>query len=263
MKYFLDASGFITRISPVGSPNATGGSEKGRPTVFCHVCGASVSQLAKHLRKAHPGHGELSSNPTPNKHEVGVEVLEMLANKVAPVSGNQSQPVREKSPRPNARKGVILCLQCGEPKFSPWPHTCVGRRKRKGASKITSHQTAQGSVPPPSGRMLVNCPQCPSRVRADRLQKHLATKCTGHGPSDSGITNQRAEKTNLPRVVPVSKVIEKQAQDTSPLGVEELRQSFDETRYGDKYLGQMRREFEGKFGSLPLYDDYGDEANAD
>ncbi len=41
-----------------------------------------------------------------------------------------------------------------------------------------------------------------------------------------------------------------------------LRQSFEDSSYGDKGLGHMRRE-QGKFGSLPLYDDYSEESWAD
>jgi len=40
-------------------------------------------------------------------------------------------------------------------------------------------------------------------------------------------------------------------------------QAFHESRFGDKYVGLSRRESSGRFGSLPLYDDYGDEADAD
>jgi hypothetical protein len=45
--------------------------------------------------------------------------------------------------------------------------------------------------------------------------------------------------------------------------LEALRQSFDETRDGSKGLGHMRREWNGQFGSFPLYDDYGDESDAE
>lgn len=48
-----------------------------------------------------------------------------------------------------------------------------------------------------------------------------------------------------------------------PVNLEEaFSQSDDETRYAGKYLGYMRRE-SGKFGSLPLYDDYDDESNSE
>ncbi len=44
---------------------------------------------------------------------------------------------------------------------------------------------------------------------------------------------------------------------------EELYQSDQESNYGDKYVGQMRRDYDGTYGSLPLYDDYGDESGPD
>ena len=51
--------------------------------------------------------------------------------------------------------------------------------------------------------------------------------------------------------------------DRAGIEVAKLRQSDHESSYGDKYVGQSRREWDGKFGSLPLYDDYGDEADAE
>ena len=44
---------------------------------------------------------------------------------------------------------------------------------------------------------------------------------------------------------------------------EELNQSDHESRFGEKYLGQMRRDYDGTFGSIPLYDDYGEESGPD
>jgi hypothetical protein len=42
---------------------------------------------------------------------------------------------------------------------------------------------------------------------------------------------------------------------TTPLPPEETYEPLD----AGKYVGYMRREGSGKFGSLPLYDGYGDE----
>jgi len=51
---------------------------------------------------------------------------------------------------------------------------------------------------------------------------------------------------------------------TPPKHVEQaFIQSHDEPMDGGKYLGHMEREWDGKFGSLPLYDDHNDEADAD
>jgi hypothetical protein len=39
-----------------------------------------------------------------------------------------------------------------------------------------------------------------------------------------------------------------------------LKSRGEEGSYGDKYLGQVRRDYDGSFGSIPLYDDYGEES---
>lgn len=41
---------------------------------------------------------------------------------------------------------------------------------------------------------------------------------------------------------------------------EDLLRSLGENEYGGKYLGHMRREHNGRFGSLPVYEDYGEES---
>ena len=43
---------------------------------------------------------------------------------------------------------------------------------------------------------------------------------------------------------------------------EAFRQAFDEKRDGSKGFGHMRREWDGKFGSFPLHDDYNDESDS-
>jgi hypothetical protein len=40
-----------------------------------------------------------------------------------------------------------------------------------------------------------------------------------------------------------------------------LRQSFEDHHFGGKGLGHFRRE-EGRFGTMPLYNDYGEESDA-
>lgn len=43
---------------------------------------------------------------------------------------------------------------------------------------------------------------------------------------------------------------------------EAFHQAFDEKMDGGKGLGHMQREWDGKFGSLPLYDNYDDESGS-
>lgn len=108
--------------------------------------------------------------------------------------------------------------------------------------------------------VITQCPHCKCSVRSDRLQGHILQKC-------SVGRKLKSQANKSPRIKQRAKVeaspsIDPETQKTS-LEEEALRQSFDEPIYGGKYLGHMRREWDGKFGSLPLYDDYEDEADAD
>jgi hypothetical protein len=109
---------------------------------------------------------------------------------------------------------------------------------------------------------LVKCPNCMASVRPDRLEKHIQTKCpqrTNPTPQSDQFESSRVKtakhKNGISHV--------NQTAEEIRIGKESLWQSSDESSYGDKYLGHMQREWDGKFGSLPLYDDYGDEADAD
>jgi predicted Zn-ribbon and HTH transcriptional regulator len=80
----------------------------------------------------------------------------------------------------------------------------------------------------------VRCPDCGASIRTDHLAKHLRNRCP------------RRDEHFVSEPLPAA-----------------LAQSHDEPSFGDKGLGQMRRESSGQFGSLPLDDDYGDEAAAE
>lgn len=111
-------------------------------------------------------------------------------------------------------------------------------------------------------RLMTQCPHCKSPVRNDRLEKHILNAC----PAQK-ISTPSVGKLDTRRAKPDAEQegISDTDSATRKVDIEEeaLRQSFDEPIDGGKYLGHMRREWDGKFGSLPLYDDYEDESNAD
>jgi len=119
--------------------------------------------------------------------------------------------------------------------------------------------------PDTPGNVLVTCPQCKVQVTEKRLEKHMRERC----PKRYSVARS-PQQTQVQSVHKHSQVANRRLVSSSP-GTspsqrsqnEALNQSDSETRFADKYVGQMRREGDGKFGSLPLYDDYGDEANAD
>lgn len=109
--------------------------------------------------------------------------------------------------------------------------------------------------PRPNSTLLVECPQCKCQVRESRLDNHMRLKCPKKdAPAQKQVENQ---------VMPSREQAPMTSTPSSSRQVEALIQSDRESRFADKYVGQMRHQWDGKFGSLPLYDDYGDEADAD
>ena len=110
--------------------------------------------------------------------------------------------------------------------------------------------------------VLVKCPHCMTSIRPDRLEKHIQTKCPKH--TKKATRSDQFESSQVKTAKPKNSISHvNQTAEEIRIGKESLWQSSDESSYGDKYLGYMQREWDGKFGSLPLYDDYGDEADAD
>jgi hypothetical protein len=120
---------------------------------------------------------------------------------------------------------------------------------------VRSQQPARSSgrhspPPKPDSRHLLPCPECHAYVRSDRLSKHLA-KVHREPPRP---------RTPKPEVPTRPHAEEEGYRSPTRSKTESFLQSHDETRFGGKYLGQVRREGDGKFGSLPLFEDHDDEA---
>jgi DNA-directed RNA polymerase subunit RPC12/RpoP len=99
----------------------------------------------------------------------------------------------------------------------------------------------------------VNCQYCTSRVKKGNLEKHYKKM---HGSQLTVLNKNETISLSSPR----------QDNDVSLIESPEKQsviQSDRETIFGDKNLGPWAHEFDGKFGSISLYDDYGDEASAD
>ena len=144
------------------------------------------------------------------------------------------------------------------------------RPPRKIKFVLVSHARTPETAAPPvapappatpgssTSQRMAQCPYCHCAVRRDRLQKHVASRCPkrampqaprGKG-TKPGMTDRDVQKTSR----------ETNGERTK---LEALRQSDYESRFGEKYVGQSHREWDGKFGSIPLHDDYGDEADAE
>jgi hypothetical protein len=111
-----------------------------------------------------------------------------------------------------------------------------------------SGPTAKTPKRPQTNRPMTVCPACKTPVGVAKLQKHMRKVHPGWRRSAAS-QNAGSETVSADR--------------GQEFPEEELSQSDHEPIYGDKYVGQTRRDYDGTWGSLPLYDDYGDESGPD
>lgn len=101
----------------------------------------------------------------------------------------------------------------------------------------------------------IECRYCHKFVKRSKIGIHNQL----HHP-DKLPANYKLEKNPIPPKV-------KKKSDIEPEGelgnmADAFRQAFNETRYGAKGM-HHRREWDGKFGSTPLHDDYNDESGSE
>lgn len=103
---------------------------------------------------------------------------------------------------------------------------------------------------------LVKCPLCKHRTQYNVLFVHIQVSHPEKNP--------KIVMAEFNREYEKKKSEDKIDRELNGLvkDYEKLKQSQDESRDGGKYLGYMSRE-NGKFGSLPLYDDYSDESDSE
>ena len=120
-----------------------------------------------------------------------------------------------------------------------------------------------------SKKPMIMCSVCQQNLREDNWDKHIrkvhaaatrlqpATKQTKRPkPPQSGRVNKENGYHGSSR----------RRSSASEMSTEQrhaIRGLSEELAYGDKYLGQMRREADGRFGSIPLYDDYSENSGPD
>lgn len=165
---------------------------------------------------------------------------------------------------PTAKRGALV----NKPKRAKPKQSKRKSNKRKSTGHHVGLQSVMTRDPNltttgKSGREMVKCPVCHSQVRSDHLGRHLQRSHLAKQVSDNHYdlvypiegTRRSSAQEQPPDTPPSTEMGERKR--------ESFRQSFDEPRYGDKYLGQVRHESDGKFGSIPLYDDYSEESGPD
>lgn len=105
---------------------------------------------------------------------------------------------------------------------------------------------------------LVKCPLCNHWTQYNVLFTHIQVSHPEVNPkvvmAKFNRVNSKKDRDNLSKY--------QEELNNFVKDYERLKQGQDEQRDGGKYLGYQRRE-QGKFGSLPLYDDYSDESDSE
>mgnify|MGYP001583569782 CR=1 FL=1 len=220
-EYYLDENGFLTKISPI-TLHASHPAEGGNFS--------SVRNLQRHSKNSRPKH-KVSRRKARSKIQPNDLIKDTLQSELrnSPVSNFAQRFVSTFLTPPNSHQG--------------------GNEQK---AETPNKQNTRTST-------MIQCPYCKVMVRNYRLKRHVFEKCpvakksVKQSVKSRTLHSMRAEDQE--QVSALGLAIEKAFE------IEALNQSFDETRYAGKYLGHMRREWDGKFGSLPLYDDHDDESN--
>jgi hypothetical protein len=109
-------------------------------------------------------------------------------------------------------------------------------------------------------KKMVTCHYCKAVLRLNRLNRHLKNI---HGLDKKTVSGRsKIIKENLSGANDKKTLNNKKRNISNENEIDDIVQSHFETRFGDKFLGYFARD-KGKYGSISLYDDYGDESDSD
>jgi hypothetical protein len=156
------------------------------------------------------------------------------------------------------------------PSLKTMPASSKSVKKRK-KSALTS-RVVKRSVQPTRSRSdkqsWTTCPKCGASLLQKNFRKRYRKVHPGNlvpSLSANGVVTGRTKpknKKNTRTLTPSTGGKRDRTGKGLGLTGQALYQSFEDSSFGGKGMGHMRRE-QGRFGSLPLYDDYGEESGAD
>jgi hypothetical protein len=157
-------------------------------------------------------------------------------------------------------------------KSTDLPSSKKRRQKKRGrSSSPTTTQSVSSGYLRFDGRSWTRCPVCKARLLEKNLVKHQRKVHRIEEPSRHGDAQARGKENVVGSVkkskgrkttLPSSAGGRRTGTTHKPMDLHEqgVRQSFEDQHFSGRGLGHFRRE-EGRFGSLPLYDDYGEESD--
>lgn len=108
------------------------------------------------------------------------------------------------------------------------------------------------------GPLKIECRYCHQFIEKDKIGKHNLLKHPHELPVETGQQKRLLRPNSKEDNDDVILVPEGEEGNIA----EKLKQALDESRYGFKGM-HHRHEWDGKFGSTPLHDDYSDESDSD
>ncbi len=118
---------------------------------------------------------------------------------------------------------------------------------------------AKRTIQPTTKRRMARCEICGAMVREDRIKSHRYRVHNDGVPASIGRPAPTRQSKNRNRSRAPVLQIDAQSVDLAKEHENSVQPTY-EPRFGDKYLGYLARE-EGRYGSISLYDDYGDESS--
>lgn len=141
------------------------------------------------------------------------------------------------------------------------------RVRTPGPKKLKARNLSQTQLL--SRKPMVMCSLCQQNLREDNWNKHV--RKVHAAKSRSQTVARQTERSKVSNIGGLNGGNERhkylnRTSKTNDVNSEQrraIRGFFEELAYGDKYLGQVRRESDGRFGSIPLYDDYSEDSYPD
>ena len=227
--------------------------------VTCPICHKQVREdrLAEHRRNAHPP--EDAHLPSFIKqHQESESGKRQTDNSSSQNNRPATQPQKQAHttlPVP----ALIPCAYCNAP-VSPKNmakhlrkvhHVESAVRQPAPAQKVVSRKPSVIRLPSMDAHY-VRCSECKQPIHQDRLQAHQRKV--------HGIWLKRGERNHFRKVNRRTRSQSARASASDKLSRQQLEQGSDEPFDGGKHWGHIERE-NGRFGSSPLYDDYGEESS--
>lgn len=218
--------------------------------VACLGCNALVrkERMDGHLRKAHPNVNSGSSRPQPQQLKPTIPLSSTNAPMVL-------CSVCDKHVRKDNWTKHVEKVHTGDRRIVPESQKPLKNLKKKVGKRKKNPEKVRDEIRSIERDLEKLIPGF-HRVRMEELRgrRTLLLKELQGGRASSGTAPIRR----------VSRGAGRSLRNLEPHQQEVLRQSRgDEGSYGDKYLGQVCRDYDGSFGSIPLYDDYGEESFPD